>query len=567
MTRLSRQRVYIIVLFFALVAAMAGGIWRYGYLQALERLEQRGQADLQLAADRLTGNLKRFQELVVLLAGHPTLANVHLGGSREDAQALLLEAADKTSARNLIYVDRRGAVLAVAHDDIPLDLASSSYFRRAIQGALGAHHDVTGADERRLYYFAAPSFGVDGQARGALIVIIEVEAIEFEWRGGRPAVFFTDDLGDVFVSNRTEMLLWTRESLESEFRDRAGRLQETAARFVGPYELWNINWGPYLPERALHLVRPMPVIGLTGEALIDVAPALRLAGLQAAVFAALSLAVGALLFLVTERRRVLAVQNAKLEARVLERTEELRVMQGELVQAGKLSALGQMSAGISHELNQPLMAIRSFAENSTVFLERGQADIAGENLKRISELARRMGRIIKNLRAFARNESEAISTVDLVSIIEGALDLNNARRREGDIALEWSSPEDTVHVRGGEVRLGQVFLNLITNACDAMVDRDVRRLTIAVEQMGPRVRATVADTGPGITAPDRIFDPFYTTKEVGASEGMGLGLSISYGLVQSFGGNIKGENRESGGALFTIELEAASDVAQAEGMI
>ncbi|WP_293448377.1 ATP-binding protein, partial [Planktotalea sp.] len=485
----------------------------------------------------------------------------------EDAQALLLEAADKTSARNLIYVDRRGVVLAAAHDDIPLDLASSSYFRRAIQGALGAHHDVTGADERRLYYFAAPSFGVDGQARGALIVIIEVEAIEFEWRGGRPAVFFTDDLGDVFVSNRTEMLLWTRESLESEFRDRAGRLQETAARFVGPYELWNINWGPYLPERALHLVRPMPVIGLTGEALIDVVPALRLAGLQAAVFAALSLAVGALLFLVTERRRVLAVQNAKLEARVLERTEELRVMQGELVQAGKLSALGQMSAGISHELNQPLMAIRSFAENSTVFLERGQADIAGENLKRISELARRMGRIIKNLRAFARNESEAISTVDLVSIIEGALDLNNARRREGDIALEWSSPEDTVHVRGGEVRLGQVFLNLITNACDAMVDRDVRRLTIAVEQMGPRVRATVADTGPGITAPDRIFDPFYTTKEVGASEGMGLGLSISYGLVQSFGGNIKGENREGGGALFTIELEAASDVAQAEGMI
>jgi two-component system C4-dicarboxylate transport sensor histidine kinase DctB len=260
------------------------------------------------------------------------------------------------------------------------------------------------------------------------------------------------------------------------------------------------------------------------------------------------------------------VQNAKLEARVSERTEELRVMQGELVQAGKLSALGQMSAGISHELNQPLMAIRSFAENSTVFLERGQADVAGENLKRISELARRMGRIIKNLRAFARNESEAISTVDLVSIIEGALDLSNARRREGDIALEWSAPDNALLVRGGEVRLGQVFLNLITNACDAMVGRDVRRLTIVVQQVGARVRATVADTGPGIIAPDRIFDPFYTTKEVGASEGMGLGLSISYGLVQSFGGDIKGENRVAGGALFTIELEAASEVVQAEGI-
>jgi two-component system C4-dicarboxylate transport sensor histidine kinase DctB len=113
-------------------------------------------------------------------------------------------------------------------------------------------------------------------------------------------------------------------------------------------------------------------------------------------------------------------------------------------------------------------------------------------------------------------------------------------------------------VRGGEVRLGQVFLNLITNACDAMTGLEDRRLTISIGQSGARVRVQLADTGPGIDAPDRIFDPFYTTKEVGASEGMGLGLSISYGLVQSFGGDIKGENRTGGGALFTIELEAAS---------
>ncbi|MGB7316481.1 MAG: ATP-binding protein [Planktotalea sp.] len=557
MRQILRQRALMILVFLALVAALAGGIWRYGYVQALEQLEQRGQADLRLAGDRLTRNLQRFQELVVLLADHPTLAQVHSGGSRSGAQALLLEAADKTSARNLIYVDGAGKVLAAAQPDIPDDLAGSVYFRRAMQGALGAHHDVTGPQNRRSYYFATPSFGAGKRAIGALIVIIDVEAIEFDWRGGRPAVFFTDDAGEVFVSNRTEMLLWSKAGETKGFSDQNGELQKRAQHYVGPYELWRIDWGPYLPQRALHLELPLPVIELTGEALIDVTPALRLAGLQAAVFAALSLAVGALLLLVMERRRVLALQNAKLEARVLERTEELRVMQGELVQAGKLSALGQMSAGISHELNQPLMAIRSFAENSTKFLERGQVDVAADNLVRISELARRMGRIIKNLRAFARNESEAIATVDLVGIIEGALDLSAARRRERDVGLQWDPPRGPVLVRGGEVRLGQVFLNLITNACDAMEGRGERNLSITIIKGNARVRVEVADTGPGIDAPDRIFDPFYTTKEVGASEGMGLGLSISYGLVQSFGGDIKGENRECGGALFTIELDAA----------
>ena len=112
-------------------------------------------------------------------------------------------------------------------------------------------------------------------------------------------------------------------------------------------------------------------------------------------------------------------------------------------------------------------------------------------------------------------------------------------------------------MRGGEVRLQQVVLNLVGNAIDAMEGREAKRLAIDIAQGGDRVRLIVRDSGPGISAPDRIFDPFYTTKEVGASEGMGLGLSISYGLVQSFGGAIRGRNHEDGGAEFTVELDRA----------
>jgi two-component system C4-dicarboxylate transport sensor histidine kinase DctB len=114
-------------------------------------------------------------------------------------------------------------------------------------------------------------------------------------------------------------------------------------------------------------------------------------------------------------------------------------------------------------------------------------------------------------------------------------------------------------VRGGEVRLGQVFVNLITNAADAMTGGEVRRLTIDIDQ-ADGVSVRFKDTGPGVEMPDKVFDPFYTTKSVGGTSGMGLGLSISYGIVQSFGGQIRGSNLDGGGAMFTVRLERAEDV-------
>jgi two-component system C4-dicarboxylate transport sensor histidine kinase DctB len=309
-----------------------------------------------------------------------------------------------------------------------------------------------------------------------------------------------------------------------------------------------------------------------------------LALLQGAVAGLILLAFGAVVFWATERRRVLARANATLENRVAERTAELsgtnmalrrevserqeaeaalKRAQAELVQAGKLSALGQMSAGLSHELNQPLMAIRQFAENGTLLLERGKADKAGQNLGRISELAGRMGRIIRNLRAFARQESEPARRVDLGQVVATALEMTEARLAKDGVTLHWTPPGAPVWAMAGEVRLAQVLVNLISNGADAMGSSDRRELTIRIEDDDkPLIR--VRDTGPGIAQPERIFDPFYSTKEVGAAEGMGLGLSISYGLVQSFGGAIRGRNLEDGGAEFTVQLEPVVEDLAAE---
>ena len=135
-----------------------------------------------------------------------------------------------------------------------------------------------------------------------------------------------------------------------------------------------------------------------------------------------------------------------------------------------------------------------------------------------------------------------------------AVELTEARLKRDGVALDWVPPPVAVYAWGGEVRLGQVFVNLINNAADAMAGQAEKRISITLEP-GPPLAVRVADTGPGIADPEKIFEPFYTTKEVGSSEGMGLGLSISYGLVQSFGGNIRGRNAPGGGAEFTVELD------------
>jgi two-component system C4-dicarboxylate transport sensor histidine kinase DctB len=569
-----KLRILAVVAFLVAVAVLSLGVGWFGYMSALDQLEQRGRSDLALASDRLTGELGRYRELAVLLADHPVVAAT-LAGDRGDAADLLRETADKTGSLDILVVSQMGRELASASGSGAENHASQPYFTRASDGAIGLYHLVHDRYGQRTFLFAAPVFSDAGPVSGAVIVVVNIDAVEAVWRGARPTVFFTDELGVAFISNRSELLFMARDLVDpprtSTVDYNADILRPFMTHTVQNQQgraVWSVEGQRYVPRTALHLTLPLPVIQMTGEALMDVAPARTFARLQAGAAAAICLAFGAMLFLATERRRTLADSNIRLEAAVEARTAELTKAQSDLVQAGKLSALGQMSAGISHELNQPLMAIRSYAENAEAFLERGKTDIAGQNLGRIAELARRMGRIIRNLRAFAKQESEGMTDVDLASVIAAVLEITQARARAGGVDIIWDAPETPITVRGGEVRLQQVVLNLVTNAMDAMEGQTfTQRIEIDTDRSGARVDLYVRDTGPGLSEPDRIFDPFYSTKQVTSDgtgqDGMGLGLSISYGLVQSFGGIIRGRNHPAGGAVFTVTLDAA-DVARSE---
>ena len=249
-----------------------------------------------------------------------------------------------------------------------------------------------------------------------------------------------------------------------------------------------------------------------------------------------------------------------LEAEVMERLQAertLRDAQEELVQAGKLAVLGQLATGITHELNQPLGAIRTLSGNTLEFLRRGDLDTAARNLQIVCDLSDQMGGIIQPLKSFARKAPATPSRVDLTHPVGSALFLLDQSLRRAGVHIDNRCRPDTWFAWCDANRLQQVLINLIGNAADAMSECPERKLEINAERCADgRIALSVADTGCGLPADalDRIFEPFFTTKRIG--EGLGLGLAISRDIVQHFGGELLAENRVGGGARFIILLPA-----------
>ncbi|MGH8353226.1 MAG: sensor histidine kinase, partial [Pseudomonas sp.] len=265
---------------------------------------------------------------------------------------------------------------------------------------------------------------------------------------------------------------------------------------------------------------------------------------------------------VLERTQDLEALNSRLKQEVLEREQaqqELLRAQDELVQAGKLSALGTMSASISHELNQPLAAIRSYAENAGVLLDHQRNEDARGNLKLISELTERMASIIAHLRAFARRDRHAPESVALQPALDDALALLAKRRRALEVELIRDLPAATLWVQAGETRLRQVLGNLLANALDALSEKaPPRRLWLSAEQTAEGVELRLRDNGPGFSAEalQRAREPFFTTKT--SAQGLGLGLAICDTLMRALGGELLLANHPEGGALLRLRLRAAA---------
>lgn len=576
----------------------------------LQRAAVQGEATLRLAAAGLRGALLRYEPLPSLIADKTDikqLLRAEGGSDRVDQTNLELKriAAD-VGASDIYVMDPTGVTLAASNFELDTSFVGRSfsyrpYFQDALNGRLGRYFALGTTSLKRGYYFASP-VRAGTSIIGVVAVKVGVDDLESAWRWGDNELIVTDDNGVIFMSSRDAWLFRTLAPLDPaslemiaaskqypldslrplqvSFEALGAEAKLMTVRASGSSEAFVIT-DLDMPEAAwtIHLLSPRAVATAQAtSAFFAAALAIMVAALTAAYLwqrrvrlnerlQAQREAQTQLERRVRERTADLDAANKRLTSEIRERTDaerRLRKSQSDLVQAGKLAALGQMSAALSHEFNQPLAAMKSYAENANAFLDRQRTGEARENIVRISELVDRIAEISNHLRNFARKPRQRIGSASVATAAKDALQILAGRLRSTACEVHLDLPDEELLVVGGQVRLQQVLVNLIGNALDAVApDSGPPVVTICCKRQGDRVTITVADNGRGLDEEhlDMIFDPFFTTK--GINEGLGLGLSISYNIIKDFGGSLKAANRPGQGAIFTIELNAADRTAEA----
>jgi two-component system C4-dicarboxylate transport sensor histidine kinase DctB len=246
--------------------------------------------------------------------------------------------------------------------------------------------------------------------------------------------------------------------------------------------------------------------------------------------------------------------NLRLQREISERQKvekNLQVAEQTLAQSSKLAALGEMSAAVSHELNQPLAAMKTYLAGAKLLLQRKRMDEALSSFQRIDDLIGRMSAITRQLKSYARKGGDDLVPVDVLAALNGALEIMEPQLKLRQVSLSTSVPSTPVMILGDQLRLEQVVVNLLRNALDAtsMIDTpEIELLLIG----GETATLTVRDNGEGISDLDDLFEPFFTTKKPG--DGVGLGLAISSGIVSDLGGRLVARNSEQSGAVFEVTL-------------
>ncbi|WP_100876233.1 sensor histidine kinase [Janthinobacterium sp. 64] len=591
----------------------------YAWVQQrqLDELHRTLDSRAELYAASIGGALNKYEFLPLAVAQSDAVAQLlEQPGADKVTQinAYLVDMNRRAGAFAVYVLDDKGTTLASSNwqdrsSYVGVNYGFRPYFKNSIAGGIGRFYGI-GASTFEAGYFISQPVQRDGRIIGVVAAKVNLDWIEQSWRtpGAGEQIWVKDANGVIILATTPAFKFKTLAPLSP-----AAKNDISAQRQFLQENL------PILPHKVLRqfadgasvmtLERPQAgdTAALSGSAekvdylavnralgplqwqitvlaeLDQVNAAARNAAMAAALGWALLLL--ALMYARQRRRRIadklnaqqtlarayeqleikveqrtadLVHANGRLQAEVAEREraeQTLRYAQAELVQSGKLAAIGQMAAGVTHELNQPLAALQTFSDNAKVFLARGQIDDALDNLSTISDLVKRLGYVTSQLKGFARRSDDARKPVSVRQAFAQTMLQIRTRKNSQRLTLHESWLEDDIIVLCNAIGLEQVFTNLITNAMDAVPESEPVQIWLQVRREGSLAVLHITDNGPGIplASLDKIFDPFYTTKE----HGLGLGLSISAGILRAAGSALAVRNRsaqEGGGAQFTITL-------------
>ncbi len=534
----------------------------------------RNRADVRLAL--FTGNvmseLQRNSVVPLLLARDPALISSLNSADFSVTSQRLISAQGEIGAASIILLDASGRVVAATdRTQIAANLAQ----RPAFVDALRSKDTVFTVSERDSggYEFSySRAVLSDNRLAGVIVVGAELSKFERVLNGIADAVAVVDSENKVILSTEPR---WRGKTLAEAL---AGTSATTALeRALQATADWTTP-SPDAYVRGEAVIRNEARIPFRGWRLISFTT---YASIRDKVNAALALEIMgfavllALIFYILSRRArrqsalfrresvELRQLNDRLQLEIAEREKvqkDLAVAEQTLAQSSKLAALGEMSAAVSHELNQPLAAMKTYLAGARLLLQRKRPEEALSSFQRIDDLIERMGAITRQLKSYARKGGEAFEPVDLRVCLSSALSMMEPTLRTRSVHISRTLPRTPVMVRADRVRLEQVIINLLRNALDATKESDKPLIDILMSS-GETAMLSVRDNGHGITDLDNLFEPFYTTKKPG--EGVGLGLAISSGIVKDFGGRLTARNAPGGGAVFEVRLPILSRSSQA----
>lgn len=584
----------------AVVAIYVAG--ELGRTETIKALQQDASTDGQLKVALLNVALERPRALPLVLSGDRDLvAALETGGAAIDRLNRKLEGLIEGTQASVIYVTGpNGVAIAssnwrAADSFVGTSYSFRDYFSLAMRTGMAEHYALGNVSRKPGLYISRRVDSEDGKALGVVIAKVEFNRLEADWRIGGKPVYVADANGVVLMTSISAWRFDTIKPIDQQTRrtiadslqfgnETLDLLPFSSLRFIdNSTELIHINSPAVNSGDYLRFILPVPTTSWHLHYLLPVEPTLmvevqRMRLLMLAGMMPLIVLSGLWLRRRQKARQaeeVAAKARAELERRVDERTRdlqsamdqleteisghqqtgrELQSVQQELVKANRLAILGQVAAGVAHEINQPVATIRAFADNARTLMNRQRLEEADENMKDIAALTERIGVITSDLKILARKGRAAAQPVSVKAFIEGAVVLLRSRFAGHMEALDIALPAETLMVSGSPIRLEQIVINLLQNALEAVEDKADGQVTISVREAADQVVLSVADNGPGI-APDileALFTPFNTSKD----GGLGLGLVISREIAADYGGRIEVESNPSG-TCFSVYLKKA----------